>query len=68
MSNIHKNTLDCKIVEDLLPLYYDGAVNDTTKKAVESVGGKISGIILNELAAGRRKEYSKSYQKYVIEK
>ena len=40
----------------------------TTKKAVESVGGKISGIILNELAAGRRKEYSKSYQKYVIEK
>ena len=35
MSNIHKNTLDCKIVEDLLPLYYDGAVNDTTKKAVE---------------------------------
>ena len=40
----------------------------TTKKAVESVGGKISGIILNEIAAGRRKEYSKSYQKYVIEK
>ncbi len=35
MSNIHKNTLDCKIVEDLLPLYYDGAVNDTTKNAVE---------------------------------
>ena len=40
----------------------------TTKKAVESVGGKISGIILNEIAAERRKEYSKSYQKYVIEK
>ena len=35
MSNIHKNILDCKIVEDLLPLYYDGAVNDTTKAAVE---------------------------------
>ncbi len=35
MSNIHKNTLDCKIVEDLLPLYHDGAVNDTTKNAVE---------------------------------
>ncbi|MBQ7115851.1 MAG: zf-HC2 domain-containing protein [Clostridia bacterium] len=35
MSNKHKNTLDCKIVEDLLPLYYDGAVNDTTKTAVE---------------------------------
>jgi len=35
MSNIHKNKLDCKIVEDLLPLYYDGVVNDTTKNAVE---------------------------------
>lgn len=35
MSNIHKNTLDCKIVEDLLPLYHDGCVNDTTKAAVE---------------------------------
>ncbi len=35
MSNIHKNTLDCKIIEDLLPLYYDGAVNDVTKNAVE---------------------------------
>lgn len=35
MSNIHKNKLDCKIVEDLLPLYCDGAVNDTTKNAVE---------------------------------
>ena len=35
MSNIHKNNLDCKIIEDLLPLYYDGAVNDTTKAAVE---------------------------------
>ena len=30
----------------------------TTKKAIESVGGKISGIILNEIAAERRKEYS----------
>lgn len=35
MSNIHKNKLDCKIIEDLLPLYYDGAINDTTKAAVE---------------------------------
>lgn len=35
MSNLHKNTLDCKIVEDLLPLFYDGAVNDVTKNAVE---------------------------------
>ncbi|MEE1504360.1 MAG: zf-HC2 domain-containing protein [Acutalibacteraceae bacterium] len=35
MSNIHKNNLDCKIIEDLLPLYYDGAVNDVTKNAVE---------------------------------
>ncbi len=35
MSNIHKNSLDCKIIEDLLPLYCDGAVNDTTKNAVE---------------------------------
>lgn len=39
-----------------------------TKKAIESVGGKIPGIILNEISAERRKEYSKSYQKYVIEK
>ncbi|MBQ8379767.1 MAG: CpsD/CapB family tyrosine-protein kinase [Clostridia bacterium] len=39
-----------------------------TKKAVESVGGKIPGIILNEISTERRKEYSKSYQKYVIEK
>lgn len=35
MSNIHKNNLDCKIIEDLLPLYYDGVVNDITKNAVE---------------------------------
>lgn len=35
MSNIHKNKLDCKIIEDLLPLYYDGAVNDVTKNAVK---------------------------------
>lgn len=35
MSNIHNNKLDCRIIEDLLPLYYDGAVNDTTKAAVE---------------------------------
>ena len=39
-----------------------------TKKAIESVGGKIPGIILNQISSDRRKEYSKSYQKYVIEK
>lgn len=39
-----------------------------TKKAIESVGGKIPGIILNQISTERRKEYSKSYQKYVIEK
>ena len=35
MSNIHKNTLDCRIIEDLLPLYHDEAVSDTTKNAVK---------------------------------
>lgn len=44
----------------------EGLVN--TKKAIESVGGKISGIILNQISTERRKEYTKSYQKYVIEK
>ena len=44
----------------------EGLVN--TKKAIESVGGKISGIILNQIPTERRKEYTKSYQKYVIEK
>lgn len=39
-----------------------------TKKAIESVGGKIPGIILNQISTERRKEYTKSYQKYVIEK
>ncbi|MGN1013586.1 MAG: CpsD/CapB family tyrosine-protein kinase [Clostridia bacterium] len=39
-----------------------------TKKAIESVGGKIPGIILNQISTERRKEYAKSYQKYVIEK
>ena len=39
-----------------------------TKKAIESVGGKIPGIILNQISSDRRKEYSKSYQEYVIEK
>jgi len=39
-----------------------------TKKSIESVGGKISGIILNKIDGGKRKEYSKSYQKYVVEK
>ena len=44
----------------------EGLVN--TKKAIESVGGKISGIILNQRPTERRKEYTKSYQKYVIDK
>ena len=44
----------------------EGLVN--TKKAIESVGGKISGIILNQIPTERRKEYTKSYQKYVIER
>ncbi len=39
-----------------------------TKKAIEAVGGKIPGIILNQISTERRHEYSKSYQKYVIEK
>ena len=39
-----------------------------TKKAIEAVGGKIPGIILNQISTDRRKEYEKSYQKYVIEK
>ena len=39
-----------------------------TKKAIEAVGGKIPGIILNQISTDRRKEYAKSYQKFVIEK
>lgn len=39
-----------------------------TKKAIEAVGGKIPGVILNQISTDRRKEYAKSYQKYVIEK
>lgn len=39
-----------------------------TKKAIEAVGGNIPGIILNQISTDRRKEYAKSYQKYVIEK
>ena len=35
-----------------------------TKKAIEAVGGKIPGIILNQISVDRRKEYSKSYQNY----
>lgn len=38
-----------------------------TKKSIEAVGGKIPGIILNQISTERRKEYSKSYQKYVID-
>ncbi len=38
-----------------------------TKKSIESVGGKIPGIILNQISTDRRKEYSKSYQKYSLE-
>lgn len=37
----------------------------STKRAIESVGGKIPGIILNQVPLERRKEYSKTYEKYV---
>lgn len=33
--NNEKNKLDCDIVKDLLPLYYDGVVSETTKTAVK---------------------------------
>ena len=36
-----------------------------TKKAIESVGGKIPGIILNQVSLERRKEYSRTYENYV---
>lgn len=35
MDNKRGRELDCDIVRDLLPLYHDGVVNDTTKNAVE---------------------------------
>lgn len=35
-----------------------------TKKAIEGVGGKIPGIILNQIAIDRRNEYKKSYKNY----
>lgn len=35
MENNKVRELDCDIVRDLLPLYHDGVVNDTTKSAVE---------------------------------
>ena len=35
-----------------------------TKKSIEAVGGKVPGIILNQISVDRRKEYSKSYQNY----
>ena len=38
-----------------------------TQKAIEAVGGKIPGVILNQVSSDRRKEYSKSYQKYILE-
>lgn len=38
-----------------------------TKKSIEAVGGKVPGIILNQVAVDRRKEYSKSYEKYVTD-
>ncbi len=38
-----------------------------TKKSIEAIGGKISGVILNQVSTERRKEYSKSYQKYVVD-
>ncbi len=36
-----------------------------TKRAIESVGGKIPGIILNQVSLERRKEYSRTYENYV---
>ncbi len=36
MNNRENNTLDCAIVGDLLSLYHDEVVSDTTKAAVES--------------------------------
>ena len=39
-----------------------------TKKAVENVGGRIPGIILNQVSSERRKEYSNAYSRYVVEK
>lgn len=33
--NNEKKKLDCEIVRDLLPLYYDGVVSETTKNAVK---------------------------------
>ncbi len=33
--NNEKKKLDCDIVKDLLPLYYDGVVSETTKNAVK---------------------------------
>lgn len=35
MENRRDHNLDCDIVRDLLPLYHDGVVNETTKSAVE---------------------------------
>ena len=35
MDNVKRNNLECEIVCDLLPLYHDGIVSETTKAAVE---------------------------------
>ena len=35
MDNIRHNELDCEIVRDLLPLYHDGVVSETTQAAVK---------------------------------
>ncbi len=35
-----------------------------TKKTIEAVGGKIPGIILNQISVDRSKQYKKSYQNY----
>lgn len=44
MSN-EKNKLDCEIVRDLLPLYYDGVVSETTKNAVKDHMGDCEGCL-----------------------
>lgn len=35
-----------------------------SKKAIENVGGKIAGIVLNKMPGDKRKEYNKYYAKY----
>ncbi len=36
----------------------------STKKAIENVGGRIAGVVLNKMPSDKRKEYVKYYSKY----